>query len=250
MSANVRLNLFLGAGLVLAAIFAFAIRAFPPSGNQWKPYGDLVDAISVPERHVTDVVNAVTYDIRGFDTLGEEFIFFSAVAGVLLLLRRPPDEPLNRTKDHVPWRAVPRPSMAVRILAVALAGPTVVFGFYVVTHGQLTPGGGFQGGVVLSAAPLLAYLAGTFSELAALAPQKLVDAGEAVGAGGYVLIGVASLAAGGAYLQNVIPIGQLGSITSGGTVALIDLAVGLEVGCGLLLLLATLLEKTLTVRTS
>ena len=60
-------------------------------------------------------------------------------------------------------------------------------------------------------------------------PRELVHAVEALGAGGYVLIGLGCLAAGGAFLQNVLPFGTKGSIFSGGTIALIDVSVGLEV---------------------
>ena len=38
--------------------------------------------MAVPERSTTDVVTAVNFDYRGFDTLGEEFILFAAVIGV------------------------------------------------------------------------------------------------------------------------------------------------------------------------
>ena len=44
----------------------------------------------------------------------------------------------------------------------AIQGPallmTIVFGFYIGLHGQLTPGGGFQAGVILATAPLLVYI--------------------------------------------------------------------------------------------
>jgi len=48
-----------------------------------------MSALSVYQRHATDVVNAIDYDYRGFDTLGEEYILFSSVPGVMLLLRDP-----------------------------------------------------------------------------------------------------------------------------------------------------------------
>src|SRR3712207_8535195 len=50
-------------------------------------YGLLLSHTAAVERHATNVVMAVTFDYRGFDTLGEEFILFAAVMGVALLLR-------------------------------------------------------------------------------------------------------------------------------------------------------------------
>ena len=58
----------------------------------------------------------------------------------------------------------------MRTLAIVLVGPTVVTGFYIVAHGHLTPGGGFQGGVVLATALLLVYLAGEYSFMRRAAP--------------------------------------------------------------------------------
>ena len=46
-----------------------------------------LNSLSVPQRHATDVVSAVSFDYRGIDTLFEEFILFAAVAGVSVLLR-------------------------------------------------------------------------------------------------------------------------------------------------------------------
>ena len=60
----------------------------------------MVNAVTVPERQITDAVTAVNFDIRGFDTLGEEFIMFVSVMGVALLLRKQPsDEPARPTTN-------------------------------------------------------------------------------------------------------------------------------------------------------
>ena len=54
----------------------------------------------------------------------------------------------------------------------------------------LTPGGGFQGGVILATALLLVYLAGELLALRRARPIPLVELAEAIGAGAYALIGV------------------------------------------------------------
>jgi multicomponent Na+:H+ antiporter subunit B len=245
----VRLGLFLAAGAVFAGIFAVALAGLHPVGQaQGLPaesYGNTINAIVVPERHISDAVTAINFDIRGFDTLGEEFILFASVMAVLLLLRRQADERDGIPRDQQPDRKIPRASDAVRILSVALVGATVVFGIYVVTHGQVSPGGGFQGGVILASAPLLIYLAGEFAALRELAPRPLLEIGEAAGAAGYVLIGAAAMFTPTMFLYNYLPLGRVGDVFSGGTVALIDLAVGLEVACGFILLLFAFLEETL-----
>lgn len=244
MNSKVRLALFLIAACVFAAVLAGAVTEIQPKDI----YADLVNRIAVPERHITDAVTAVNFDIRGFDTLGEEFIMFASVLGVALLLRRQRDEWEGPPIDRARGRGPTPPSDAVRMLTVALVGPVVLFGIYVVVHGQVTPGGGFQGGVILATAPLLIYLSGEYSSLCRLAPRWLVETAESIGAGGYAAVGAIGMFGLRQFLANSLPLGRAGDVFSGGTVALIDPAVGLEVAGGLILLLLIFLEETLVRR--
>jgi multicomponent Na+:H+ antiporter subunit B len=250
MTPRFRLGFFAISVAGFLALYVWGLRGVPPLGHYKGPYGDVLNQVATHERHVTDIVTAVNFDYRGFDTLGEEFILFISVTGVTLLLRRERHAAQHHSdghadEDEAAERQVPRPSDATRILAVGLVGPMVLFGLYVVTHGQLTPGGGFQGGVVLATAPLLVYLAGDFKTFKRVISHRLVEASDGIGAGGYALIGVAGMAAGGLFMQNVAPLGTTGNVLSGGTIALIDLAVGLEVAAAFVLLLYAFLEETL-----
>jgi multicomponent Na+:H+ antiporter subunit B len=245
MKRKTRLRFFLICGLVLTAVFVAGVRNVPPVGQYRGPYGDVVNALSVPERHVTDAVTLVNFDVRGFDTLGEEYILFTSVMAVVLLLRIQRDEPRHRQSDHATDRQAIAMSDAVRVVSLILTALIALFGIYVVTHGQLTPGGGFQGGVILATGPLLLYLAGEFENFRKAVPRRLVHAAEALGAGGYALIGLGCMAAGGLFLQNILPLGSTGSIISGGTIPIIDFSVGLEVTGGMALVLVVYLEETL-----
>lgn len=233
-----------GVGAVLLAFcFLVGYGRLAPVGAGQSRYGDAVNQASVETRHMTDAVTAVNFDIRGFDTLGEEFILFASVMGVVLLMRRAKDDPSGDHEDFAGKRIVRPASDAVRVTALLLVAPTILFGYYFVTHGQLTPGGGFQGGVVLATAPLLVYLAGSYPQFRQVAPPRMVEIAESVGATVYIAVGGACVAAGGSFLQNFLPIGKIGSITSGGMVGLIDLGVGLEVGGGFVLILLVYLEE-------
>lgn len=243
MRRRTRWIFFLLSAAALAWVFFLAYHPLAPFGFVQSRYGDMVNAITVPERHVTDAVTAVNFDIRGFDTLGEEFILFTSVMGVVLLMRRQSDEPAGDHEDKLPGRLIPSVSDAVRVTSLFLLGPTVLFGIYMVTHGQITPGGGFQGGVILSTAPLLLYLCADYARLKRALPQRLVEVSESVGAAAYILIGGACVSLGGLFLQNLLPLGQSGSLTSGGIVVFIDIGVGLEVSGGLALALLVYLEE-------
>src|SRR5579872_5375694 len=244
MNRKTRKWLFLASACGLAAVFVLGFLKLPPLGDYRGPYGDVVNAITVPERHITDAVTAVNFDIRGFDTLGEEYILFTSVMAVVLLLRRLRHEPSQEHADRAPDRRLEEPTDAIRVVSMFVAAATVVFGIYIVVHGQLTPGGGFQGGVILASAPLMLYLASEFDQFKKAIPRSLVHIGEAIGACAYGLIGLGAMAAGAAFLENILPLGTKGSVFSGGTIALVDLAVGLEVSGGLALLLISYLEET------
>lgn len=245
MRPSARLRLFLSAAVIFSALFVWGLLGLPAVGHYRGPYGDVINAATVPERHITDAVTAVNFDFRGFDTLGEEFIMFVSVLGVAVLLRQHPGEKKGRPRDQARNRRLPPPSDAVRTFTAGIVGPLVVLGIYIVTHGQLTPGGGFQGGVVLATAPLMIYLAGSSSKFKRVAPHNVVEFAEGVGAGGYALVGLAGLIAGAPFLTNVLPLGKTGDVFSGGTVLWIDLAVGLEVSAGFLVLIWSFLEQAL-----
>jgi len=141
---------FVVAAAVFAGLLLWGFGGLPRFGTFQGAYGVILDHTAVPERHITDVVTAVNFDYRGFDTLGEEFIFFAAVVGVTVILRAQSDEAPGHIADYAFGRAVPPTSDAVRVLGLGLTPPTILFGLYVIAHGHLTPGGGFQGGVILA----------------------------------------------------------------------------------------------------
>jgi multicomponent Na+:H+ antiporter subunit B len=245
MSASQRQWLFFPAAAVFLALFLWGLSGLPAFGQVHGAYGSLLNTVTVSERHITEVVAAVNFDYRAFDTLGEEYILFASIMGVLLLLRRQPDEIDELAKDEAPERDVPRTSEAVRVVSLGLVGLTVLLGISVVVHGHLTPGGGFQGGVIVATAALVIYLGGEFETFARINSRRFIELAEAIGAAAYVLIGLAGAVFGKAFLENVLPLGQLGSVASGGTVPLLNTAVGLAVSAGLVLLSLAFLEETL-----
>jgi len=243
---TLRQGLFLPTGAAFLALFLWGLHDAPPAGVYRGPYGDVINSVVVHERHATDAVTAINFDYRGFDTLGEEFILFTSVMGVTLLLRRQKDDELRPPRDSTEERTVPPISDAVRVFGLGLVGAMLAFGLYVASHGQLTPGGGFQAGVILASIPLLIYLVANFETMCRIAPHWLVELGEAIGAAGFVLLGFLGMWLGTAFLQNVLPLGQTGSVLSAGTIWAISVTTTLEVAGGLMLLQIAFLDETLT----
>lgn len=248
MTRRGRLLLFAVAGAALAAALAMAFAGMPAFGSPISRYARLLNHLAPLQRRVTDVVSAISFDYRGIDTLFEEFILFSAVVGISVVLRPLADEVRGHPEDQAPKRRIPPPSPAVGLLGVILSPLLVVVAIETVTHGQLTPGGGFQGGVVMASALFVVFLATDYATAERYQPKGLLDAAEGAGAGGYVIIGVLGLLAGAAYLANVVSLGKSGNILSGGTIPLLNAVVGVEVAGGFALLAAHFLDQTSVIR--
>jgi multicomponent Na+:H+ antiporter subunit B len=237
MSRRARLILFGASGLVLAGVLVWGLTGLPAFGDFQGEYGWILIDVAGSERHVTNVVSAIVFDYRGFDTLGEEFILFAAVMAVALLLREARDE-RERPRDEVR-------SEAVRAIGLSLVGPTVLLGLFVIAHGYLTPGGGFQGGVAAAAGLLLIYAAGRYRAYRAASPQWLMDAAEGVGVGTIIMVGISALLAGGLFLENVFDLGTKGTLASSGTIAILNGATGLAVAAAVVLLCHEFIEEVM-----
>jgi multicomponent Na+:H+ antiporter subunit B len=248
MINKIRKFVFIIAALGFSLIFLWGMGGLPAYGRYDGVYGKTLNSVEVSQRHANNVVSAVAFDYRGFDTLCEEFILFAAVTGSALLLRKKPEESEQPPDEDIPGRKVPETSDAVRLLGHGLVGFTFLFGIYMVIHAALSPGGGFQGGVVLASAILLIYLAYDYLTFHRVSPISLIQLAESAGTGGFILIGLAGMFNGGAFLLNFLPLGQRGALQSAGTILLTNIAAGFAVAAGILLLLTDFLEQTLILR--
>ena len=246
MISTPRNILFFAGAVGMALLYLAAFMQLPGPEQIRNRYLEVINHQTKWQRHVTDAVTAVNFDYRGFDTLGEEFILFVSVMGTLVLLREAEEKHAPHIVDAIDPSRQDEAGDALRTWTLGMTGPTVLFGLYIVAHGQLTPGGGFQGGVVLASAPLLVYLAGSFGEFKRIASHQWVEIIEAVGAGGYAVIGALAWFYHREFLTNVLPLGQTNELFSGGTVWWINAFVGLEVAAGFVVLLFAFLQELLS----
>jgi multicomponent Na+:H+ antiporter subunit B len=236
-----RLVVFAIGGVGLAVLLGFALFGMPAFGGDLHSYRDAAVAAALA-RQAPNVVTSINFDQRGLDTFGEEAILFASVIGAVTLLRPGKDERRRKPPD------AGRVLHATRLAGYVFLPVTVVLGADVVVHGHLTPGGGFQGGVILATGLHLLYVAGSYPALRRLRRLRWYEYGESAGMAAVVALGVAGLATGAGFLANVLPKGVSGALVSAGTVPLFSVAIGIEVASGMVVLLAGFLEQDLATR--
>jgi len=249
MSRRTRLTFFGVAVACFGTVLVIGFTGLPPFGDYHGVYGQVLNGVAVSLRHATDIVTSLNFDIRAFDTLGEEFILFSSVLGVVLLLRqmRKEDEQESEEgeQEGEEEHTFAGASEALRALSLVLVPTMIAIGVYIVVHGALTPGGGFQGGVILAAAPLGVFLGGRYLKMKRIAPDTLVESGEAIGALGFALVGLGGLIFVGIFFKNFLPFGIPGHLLSAGMQPIASIAVGLEVAGAFVLAWTEFLDQAM-----
>lgn len=169
------------------------------------------------------VTSVVTY-FRGLDTLGEVTILFLAIFGVVLGLEKNTNTTNILAKD----------SFLLQTGAKVIVPIIILFGLYIITQGHLSPGGGFQGGVIIASGFLLNFLA--FGDKYSL-DHKPLALFESLSGSGIIVLGVVSFITVGLFLGNFLPLGELGTLLSGGVIPILYIFVGLKVASEIIVLI-------------
>ena len=221
--------------LIFAAVLLLTIAELPRYGEAEDPTNNEVSRRYLEQGiEDTGAVNAVAGMIsayRGFDTLGEAHVLFTAVAAVMILL----EEGFSERR-----RAQERREEALCDLSrdpivheiVRLVVPCVLlFGLYVVLNGHLSPGGGFSGGAILGAGLILHALGHGFDQTERLVNEKVYGAVKVTALLLYALMMLYFIFTGANGLPSVVPLGTPGRILSAGLIRPINIVVGMEVAC-------------------
>lgn len=173
-------------GLIIAvvtgALLVYATADFPAWGDPASPASTHLSPHFIEkvmeETSVPNIVTAVLADYRGYDTMYETTVIFSAGLVCFLLLRifvrkGPQDRLYRHVLTGVSIRVqeggeIP-PSeeferidglwtphdLIIKTVCRLLIPFIQLFALYVIAHGHHSPGGGFQGGVILGAGMIL-----------------------------------------------------------------------------------------------
>ncbi|ACS33748.1 Na(+)/H(+) antiporter subunit B [Thermococcus gammatolerans] len=108
--------------------------------------------------HSPEVVTAIVWNYRGFDTLFETFVFFLAIMGAFSVLRLT-DEQEKLVKELEAREPHRHMDLIVRAITKLVVIMIIAISASIALHGHLTPGGGFQGGSAMAVASLLLFAA-------------------------------------------------------------------------------------------
>ncbi|MCG8567159.1 MAG: Na(+)/H(+) antiporter subunit B [Desulfobacterales bacterium] len=208
-------------------LLLFGTAEFPDWGDPASPASTHLSnhyiEQAVAETEVPNLVTAVLADYRGFDTMFETAVVFCAGLACFLLLRdyRPKREryyrhvptgvmlhfkrenarlPIGEEFEDMDRDWVPSDTIIKTVCRILI--PFIqIYALYVVAHGDFSPGGGFQGGVILGSSLILMAISYNLKTLMKRVSEKVLGIFSATGVLIYVGIGVLAMVMGGNFLD-------------------------------------------------
>ena len=192
-------------GLGLGVLLIFGTLDMPFYGDPLAPVhahlaprflGDSANEIGIP-----NVVTSVLASYRGYDTLGEVVVIFTAGIAVFILLAQ--HKPQNQSE---PGKPAGRPQYLsdraiLKSAFLRLIPLVILFALYVQFHGDYGPGGGFQAGVIFGAGLITLGLLSGSGQLLRIMSERSIIIGSAIGVLLYAGVGVVSMIKGGNFLD-------------------------------------------------
>ena len=211
------------------AVFLYQAWDFPNWGDKNSPASTHLSPYfienTIKDSHVPNIVSSVLADYRSFDTMFETTVVFSAGLACFFLLRRkkpgkkatyyrhlptgvsikieeggklpPEDSAVFRQIDSL-WTPL---DLIIKTTCRFIIPFVQIFALYVVAHGHYSPGGGFQGGVILGATVILYALSRNLTMALGWVSEKAASISAAVGVLIYTGAGVLCVIAGKVFLD-------------------------------------------------
>ena len=146
-------------------------------------------SVSPTQIGVPNMVTSVLASYRGYDTLGETAVIFTACMAILLLLQNEKRQDEEPAVEEQPDKESMEHAMILRVLSKVFIPLILLFGLYVQFHGDFGPGGGFQAGVIFAAGIILYSLINGLDKARQIIPPNVLH--------GLVAFGLCSMRAPG-----------------------------------------------------
>jgi multicomponent Na+:H+ antiporter subunit B len=154
--------------LIAEADFPIFADPFSPASLHLSPY---YITQTLHDTNVPNIVTSVLADYRGYDTMFETAVIFTAGLAVIAILR----QPQKTDRCELPETYVISEGYQdniIRFITRQLVPFIQLFALYVVAHGHHSPGGGFQGGVILGASFILIAISYDFKFLMGIMSER------------------------------------------------------------------------------
>ena len=208
---------------LLAYIF-FDLYQMSEPFSDLNPLAKKYTSKGVEDLGSANLVTSVVVTYRGLDTLGEVTVLFLAAIAIGFILG----------KKNINSKSIKKASEILTIGSDFLLPLIILFGVYIFIHGHLTPGGGFQGGVIIASGALLSILANK----SVFKRETTLNLIESLSGLFYLITGLLGLMLTGSFLDNrFLPLGEPGKLISAGAIPLIYTLIGLKVGAELVSIL-------------
>lgn len=191
--------------IVLVAIGSFYIASFLPRiGDPNTPANKYISAYfiehSLEDTHAANIVTAVLADYRGFDTLYETCVMFLSGITALAILstkeKTHKENVVDIIDEHNYFGGMVMDG-AFRIVVPII----LIYAIYVLIHGEISLGGGFQAGALLASAYLLDRIIPSFTSLVGHITDQFALIIAGIGVFFYLFTGVLPMCNGGNFLE-------------------------------------------------
>ncbi|MDN5312709.1 MAG: multicomponent Na+:H+ antiporter subunit [Thermoanaerobacteraceae bacterium] len=213
----------------IAGFMVFGLYAsfnMTPFGSPVHGAGDDILKLFLTGTKALNGVTSIVFDFRGYDTFGEAIVLFTAVSGTVAVLRHMETNNMQLGRnDH--------PGVVVQTAVGIILPLSFVLGLYIILHGHLSPGGGFQGGVVLASGAALIFLGYGKKDVFRKFRKSTMSMFESLGALMFLAVASISILKGQPFFANVLDKKIPGELYSSGTIFWMDIAVGWKVFAGI-----------------
>lgn len=245
---------------LLGGLLIYGTLDFPSWGDPAAPASRHVSPRyiehTMEETSVPNIVTAVLADYRGYDTMFETIVIFTAGVACIILLRTRRREKQNGGMiRHIPTgitlrfkEGTPMPpdsteferidtewvpyDIVVKTACRMIVPFCQIFALYVIAHGHHSPGGGFQGGVILGASVILFAISHTLRATLARISEKTAVLLCGLGVFIYAGTGLLCMVLGGNFLDYsalavLLPLSAVAARSLG--ILMVEIGVGISV---------------------
>ncbi|MEA1911258.1 MAG: Na(+)/H(+) antiporter subunit B [Spirochaetota bacterium] len=212
--------------IVLLAGFIFYFATFtgglmiPSADGERSSVGLDILSRTADETGSANAVTSVVVLYRGFDTLGEVTVLFLAALGISVFMK---------STGGVRKKVLDQ-SFILKTGSRLLFPLMFLFGIYIITHGHLTPGGGFPGGVIIATGFFVVLLTSESVKF----NKTVMSVLEGLAGLSFIGLGLVGLfGSGNSFLQNFLPLGSFNTVFSAGIIPIIYAVVGIKVAAEL-----------------